>query len=86
MKKHLGLLGLILLLGTGIVLVCLESQAIDLPCDQAEFWCVVDCWGDFSLDYCWESGPHTYCYFYCTYPDYCSHWSANPVYSICTLN
>jgi hypothetical protein len=86
MKKLMGVIGLLILVGTGVILVRSECQSIDLLCDVAFIWCAEDCAGDFSLGNCWEYGQHTYCHFTCDYTGFCVHWSSDPVYGTCTLN
>jgi hypothetical protein len=84
--KYWSALSLALLIGLGLTLVYLEASRIDLPCEQAQYRCEVGCFGDFSIDYCWDSGQHTYCYFWCYWSDHCIYWSENPVHQVCTFN
>ena len=37
-------------------------------------------------DYCWDFGPHTYCYFWCYWSGNCIYWSQNPVHQVCAFN
>jgi hypothetical protein len=88
MKKTVSSLALVLFLISAAVIVYLEAISIDLPCDQAQYWCEVDCMGNFSYGDCWDYGGHRYCYFYCSFTGDCYHWSEapSPVCEICTFN
>jgi hypothetical protein len=74
------------LLLLSLTLVYLDATNIPLNCTITQDHCEVDCRGEFSIDYCWESEGHTYCFFWCYFDlENCQWWTQTPVYEICIL-
>ena len=55
-----------LLVFVGVLLIYLEASASDLPCTNAEFYCVNQCGANFAIDYCYQAQQHVVCWFWCT--------------------
>jgi|GEM_PF-1453700 len=84
MNKIVSFILLGVLLAVSIFIFYKELQASPVWCVTAENYCRGQCWGDFSIDYCWVSPINggTYCYFWCTGFQHSCDW-LDPTYAIC---